>query len=83
MDKNSTANRDELKSASEPLERSLVKIVPVAIGNAADSKTLIAITSNPANLLELKKSESPTSIGREIMNKVSTGKNQTLIVGLK
>ena len=75
MDKNSAGSRDELKSASERLERSKVKVVPIAIGKAADSKTLSAITSNPANLLELKKAESPTSIGRQIMNKVLTGKN--------
>lgn len=73
VDKNTSNSQKELKSAVEPLERSNVKVIPVSMGMAADTKTLTTITTNPANLLVLKKSESPASIGRQIMNKALTG----------
>ena len=75
MDKNSTNSLDELSKAAQPLEENKVKVVPVGIGNAPDTKQLTAITSNPANLLEVKKTETPNVFGEKIMEKSLTGNN--------
>lgn len=73
IDKNSVNSADHLRNVVQVLERKDVLIIPVAIGNRADSKELQALTPNKGYIAQVSRDQEPEIIAQEIMKKALTG----------
>lgn len=70
MDKKSSNSLAGIKDKAKPLEKSHIRVIPVAVGTDANLDELEKITSNKQNLIEVPKDEKPDSLGQQIMDKI-------------
>lgn len=70
LDKKSSNTPAEIKTNAKPLEKSGIRVIPVAVGTDADPTELEKTTSNKENLLEVPKDEKPDRLGQKIMDKI-------------
>ena len=73
MDKRSDSSLDEVKASAESLWRSGVKVIPVAFGQEAAPDEVEATTSEDDNLIDVKDTNNPDKVAKEIMKKVLEG----------
>ena len=70
VDKKSSNTPTEIKTNAKPLEKSGIRVIPVAVGIDAEPSELEKTTSNKENLLKVAKDEKPNSLGQKIMDKI-------------
>ena len=68
-DKGSGLNPTDIEAASEALHNKGIKVVPVAVGNEADSSEL-ELTSPERFVIEAPRNEDPQKLGQQIMEHV-------------
>ena len=76
VDNKSAGDENDLKKveAAKELYATDVNIIPVAIGNKADSLELVKVTIYKENLIEETKEASPKELAKTIMEKTFSGK---------
>ena len=73
MDKKSDVTESRVNSTANRLYEHFIDVIPVAIGEEADSKQLILTTKDQSNLIEAPKVFVPDKLGEAIMRKVLKG----------
>ena len=73
MDKKSDVTESRVNSTANRLYEHYIEVIPVAIGEEADSKQLILTTKDQSNLIEAPKVFVPDKLGEAIMRKVLKG----------
>lgn len=69
----SSVNKDVLLEASKPLDQDGIRVIPIAIGNEADSGELSSITPNEGEVIAVPKTEKPTSLADKLIAKLLKG----------
>ena len=72
-DKKSVNGLELLKQAAKPLEKDAIKVVPVALGNKANTKEMEIITTNKGYLVESPLEDTPDELAEKIMGNVIRG----------
>ena len=73
MDKKSGVAESRVNSTANRLYEHYIDVIPVAIGEEADSKQLMLTTKDQSNLIEAPKVFVPDKLGEAIMRKVLKG----------
>lgn len=66
-DKKSDSSAESVKMAAKSLEKSGIKVIPIAIGTEADVSELKKITTNKKNLIDARKPTDANSIAERIV----------------
>ena len=74
MDNKSINDLSEIKKAAQGLEEEEIQVVPVGVGTNVEDKELEAITGNKKNVITTGKDGDPSSVGKEIIDKIIQGK---------
>lgn len=76
MDRQSSSSMDDVKKSALDLEISRIKVIPVAIGDQADKKELITITTPINNLVEVGSKDPANRTAEKIVVKALEGKEK-------
>ena len=68
-DKRSGLSSSDIEKAAEPLHDKGIKVVPVAVGNEADSSEL-EFTNPERFVMDASRDEDPQTLGKQIMEHV-------------
>lgn len=73
MDKKSDVSETLINNTANKLYEQFINVIPVAIGNEADTKEMKLTTKDDSNLIEAPKVFVPDKLGETIMRKVLKG----------
>ena len=72
-DKKSDSSLEDVKTSAESLWQSRIKVIPVAFGREAAPDEVEATTSDEDNLIDVKNTNNPDDVAKDIMKKVLEG----------
>jgi len=72
-DKRSDSSLEDVKTSAESLWSSRIKVVPVAFGREAAPNEVKVTTSDEDNLIDVKNTNNPDDVAKDIMEKVLEG----------
>ena len=72
-DKKSDSSLEDVKTSAESLWQSRIKVIPVAFGREAAPDEVEATTSDEDNLIDVKNTNNPDDVAKNIMKKVLEG----------
>lgn len=75
MDKKSINDAIAIRKAATGLEEEDIQVIPVGVGANVDDEHLESITSNKKNVITTDKDGDPSSVGKEILEKIIQGKD--------
>ena len=73
MDNKSINNCSLIEEAARVLEDEDVQVVPVGVGPNVEEEELESMTSNKQNVIKTEKDGDPSSVGKEIIQKIREG----------
>lgn len=73
-DKKSDSSLEDVKTSAESLWQSRIKVIPVAFGREAAPDEVETTTSDEDNLIDVKNTNNPDDVAKDIMEKVLEGK---------
>ena len=79
-DKKSTSNLVDVEDAAKPLEKSGIKLIPVAIGDEADVAELEKITTVKGDIINVTKDVEPVHLREKIMKKAFQGEKRIFMI---
>lgn len=75
MDNKSINDADAIRKAATGLEEEDIQVIPVGVGANVDDEDLESTTSNKKNVITTDKDGDPSSVGKEILEKIIQGKD--------
>ena len=75
MDNKSINDADTIRKAATGLEEEDIQVIPVGVGANVDDGDLESVTSNKKNVITTDKDGDPSSVGKEILEKIIQGKD--------
>ena len=75
MDNKAINDAIAIRKAATGLEEEDIQVIPVGVGANVDDEDLESITSNKKNVITTDKDGDPSSVGKEILEKIIQGKD--------